>query len=533
MARTKFIVVMGSIMSGLGKGILSSSIARLLKKRGYKVLPIKFDGYLNVDCGTMNPFRHGEVFVLDDGSEVDMDFGTYERFLNQSLTGKSSITGGKLFKRIIEKERRGDFLGRDVQFVPHLTDEIKCWVKCVAEEEKADIVLIEVGGTVGDLENGYFIEAMRQLGYGLGKDLLFIQLTFVPTLGKGELKTKPTQHANRLIQSMGVRPEIVICRGDEPLTKESREKISLYCNVPMENVLDDPFVQTVYQLPEMLEKQNLYEVLANRLELRKGAVEESNWERLVGRILKPTVELRVGVVGKYTSVSDAYVSIKEALVHSGAVVGAHVRMDFVESTDIEEKGAKELEKYDAVIVPGGFGKRGTEGKIKAIQHCRENGVPYLGLCLGMQLMVVEYARNVCGLKGANSTEMEKETPHPVIDILPEQVSIIEKGATMRLGAYPCILKEGTKAFELYGGKNISERHRHRYEVNPNYAAKLGEGGLVISGVSPKNSIVEMCEWKGGFGIGTQAHPELKSRLEAPAPLFIGLLKAALKRKKRD
>jgi len=267
--------------------------------------------------------------------------------------------------------------------------------------------------------------------------------------------------------------------------------------------------------------------------LRKGSVEESDWERLVGRILKPTAELRVGVVGKYTSVSDAYVSIKEALVHSGAVVGAHVRMDFVESTDIEEKGAKELEKYDAIIVPGGFGKRGTEGKIKAIQYCRENGVPYLGLCLGMQLMVVEYARNVCGLKGANSTEMEKETPHPVIDILPEQVSIIEKGATMRLGAYPCILKEGTKAFELYGEKNISERHRHRYEVNPNYSGKLEEGGLVISGTSPKNNIVEMCEWKEGFGIGTQAHPELKSRLEAPAPLFVGLLKSALKRKKKD
>ncbi|MEW5996391.1 MAG: glutamine hydrolyzing CTP synthase [Candidatus Micrarchaeota archaeon] len=529
--KSKYIVVLGSIMSGLGKGILSSSIARLLKKRGYKVLPIKFDGYLNVDCGTMNPFRHGEVFVLDDGSEVDMDFGTYERFLNQSLTGRSSITGGKLFKRIIEKERRGDYLGRDVQFVPHLTDEIKGWVKGIGEEEKADIVLIEVGGTVGDLENGYFIEAMRQLAYEVGRDLLFMQLTFVPTLGRGELKTKPTQHANRLIQSMGVRPEIVICRGDEPLSKDAKEKISLYCNVPMENVLDDPFVQTVYQLPEMLEKQNLYEVLADRLELRKEALEESDWDRLVGRILKPTVELRVGVVGKYTSVSDAYVSIREALVHSGAVVNAHVRMDFVESTDIEEKGTKELEKHDAIIVPGGFGKRGTEGKIRAIQYCRENGVPYLGLCLGMQLMVVEYARNVCGLKGANSTEIEKETPHPVIDILPEQVSIIEKGATMRLGAYPCILKEGTKAFELYGKKEISERHRHRYEVNPNYAGKLEEGGLMISGVSPRNNIVEMCEWKDGFGMGTQAHPELKSRLEAPAPLFVGLLKAALKRKK--
>lgn len=533
MHRSKYIVVMGSIMSGLGKGILSSSIARLLKKRGYKVLPIKFDGYLNVDCGTMNPFRHGEVFVLDDGSEVDMDFGTYERFLNQSITGRSSITGGKMFKKVIEKERRGDFLGRDVQFVPHLTDEIKCWVKCVAEEEKADIVLIEVGGTVGDLENGYFIEAMRQLNYEVGKDLLFLQLTFVPSLGKGEPKTKPTQHANRLIQSMGIKPEIIICRGDEPLTKEAKEKISLYCNVPFENVIYDPMVPTVYQLPEMLEKQNLYEVLANRLELRKESVEQSEWDKLVGRIIKPTHELKIGIVGKYTSVSDAYVSIKEALVHAGAAVNAKADFEFVDSEEFEGKVAKELEKFDAIIVPGGFGKRGIEGKIKAIQYCRENGVPYLGLCLGMQMMVVEYARNMCGMKGANSSEIEKETPHPVIDILPEQVSIIEKGATMRLGAYPCILKEGTKAFELYGEKNISERHRHRYEVNPNYVAKLEEGGLIISGVSPKNNIVEMCEWKEGFGIGTQAHPELKSRLEAPAPLFVGLLKAALKRKKKE
>lgn len=521
-------------MSGLGKGILSSSIARLLKKRGYKVLPIKFDGYLNVDCGTMNPFRHGEVFVLDDGSEVDMDFGTYERFLNQSLTGKSSITGGKIFKRVIEKERKGDFLGRDVQVVPHLTDEIKAWVRWVADEEKADIVLIEVGGTVGDLENGYFIEAMRQFGHDVGKDMLFIQLTYVPTLGKGELKTKPTQQANRLIQSMGIRPEIVICRGDEPLNKEAKEKISLYCNVPVENVLNDPLVPTVYQLPEVLEKQNLYEVVASRLELRREAVGESDWDKLVGRIVKPGgAELKVAIAGKYVAVSDAYVSIKEALVHAGAAVNAKVEHEFVDTEEIEEKGVGALEGFDAVIVPGGFGKRGIEGKIKAIQHCREKGVPFLGLCLGMQMMVAEYARNVCGLKDANSSEFEKDTPHPVIALLPEQMSIIEKGATMRLGAYPCILKEGTKAFALYGSKEISERHRHRYEVNPDYVAKLEEGGLVVSGVSPKNNIVEMCEWKDGFGIGTQAHPELKSRLEAPAPLFVGLLKAALKRKKKD
>lgn len=528
----KFIVVLGSIMSGLGKGILTASIGRLLKTRGYKVTPIKFDGYMNVDCGTMNPFRHGEVFVLDDGGEVDMDFGTYERFLNISLPSRSSITGGKMSRLILEKERRGDYLGRDVQVVPHLTNEIKSWIKSVGEETKSDIVLIEVGGTVGDLENGYFIEAMHQLSKE--EDVLFIQLTYVPSLSPGEQKTKPTQHANRLIQSLGIKPQIIICREQEPLQKESKEKIALFCDVPMENVFDDPVVETVYQLPDVLEKQKLYEAIARHFKLRQKKIHEGNWGRMVKRIVsKDKKRVTVGIIGKYTAVKDAYVSVKEAILHAAAANNVHADIAFIESTDIEKDGTKVLESLDAIVIPGGFGKRGIEGKILSIRHARKTGIPFLGLCLGMQLMVIEYARDACGMEGANSEEFDSATPYPVIAILPEQLNIIEKGATMRLGAYPCLLKEKTRAWECYGRRNeISERHRHRYEVNPKFTEALENGGLVFSGRSPRNNIVEMSEWKEGFGIGTQAHPELKSRLESPAPLFVGLLKAAIDRKKK-
>ena len=532
MTRAKYIVILGSMMSGLGKGILTASIGRLLKSRGYSVVPIKFDGYLNVDCGTMNPFRHGEVFVLDDGSEVDMDFGTYERFLNRSLTKISSITGGKIFKHIIEKERRGAFLGRDVQVVPHLTAELKEWVKKVGEEEKADIVIVEVGGTVGDLENNYFIEAMRQFSFD-EKDTLFIQLTYVPSLGKGEQKTKPTQHANRLIQSLGINPKMVVCRGDERLTKEAREKISLFCNVPMESVINDPLVEVIYELPSVLEKEGMYNMIAEKLGLRKSGGDSREWDSMVKKTLSPTGgSVKVAIVGKYTAVKDAYVSVKEALVHAGAANNVKPKISFVESVDIEKEGAGVLGKYDAVVVPGGFGKRGIEGKIAAIRYCREKRIPLLGLCLGMQLMVVEYARDVCGLGEANSSEIDEKTTYPVIDILPEQKRIVEKGGTMRLGACPCLLKKGTKAYDAYGKEKISERHRHRYEVNPEYVEKLEEGGLVVSGVYPKKGIVEMVEWPGGWGVGTQAHPELKSRLEAPAPLFVALVEEAKNRKSK-
>jgi CTP synthase len=533
--KCKFIVVAGSILSGLGKGILTSAIGKLLTSRGYKVIPIKFDGYLNVDCGTMNPFRHGEVFVLDDGTEVDMDFGTYERFLNLSFTGSSSITGGKIFKRIIEKERKGEYLGRDVQFVPHLTDEVKNQVRAVGEEWNADIVLVEIGGTVGDLENGYFIEAMRQLNYELPEeDLIFVQLTYVPSMSPGEQKTKPTQHANRLLQSLGVQPSIIICREQEPLSEEARQKIRQYCNVREEAVFDDPIVGSVYELPLVLEKQGLYDILAKDLKFTDGKESDlKEWKRLVGRIKEPKgKKMKIAIVGKYTAVKDAYVSVKEALVHAAAATDCGLEIGWMDSAELEKADdiSTLLRGYDGVVVPGGYGKRGIEGKIRAIEYARKNKVPFLGLCLGMQLMVIEYARNVCGLKDANSTEFEKKIEHPVIDFLPEQQQISHMGGTNRLGSYECKVKKGTMAHKAYGEEKIYERHRHRYEVNPNYVKTLEEHGLVISGTHPKNDIVEICEWKDGFGIAGQAHLELKSRLENPAPLFVAFMKAIKERK---
>lgn len=526
--KTRFIVIAGAIMSGLGKGIVTSSIAKLLQARGFSVVPIKFDGYLNVDCGTMNPFRHGEVFVLDDGTEVDMDFGTYERFLNRSLLGTSSITGGKLFQRIIERERKGEYLGRDVQFVPHLTDEIKNWVRNVGKENNADIVLIEVGGTVGDLENGYFLEAMRQLRFE-HEHMAFIQLTYVPSLSPGELKTKPTQHATKLLQSLGIQPDIMITREQEKLNEESKKKISLYCNVPEEAVFDDPILQTVYELPLVFEKQGVYKQLVKKLSLEDGREADlKEWHKKVSHIIEPKDKpLKIAIVGKYTAVKDAYISVKEALVHGAAAVNSGLEIGWIEASDLEKvyDVAETLASYDGILVPGGFGERGIEGKITAIKYARENKVPFLGLCLGVQLMVVEYARHVCGMKDANSTEFNKKTPYPVIDLLPEQQQISKMGGTMRLGAYDCILKKGTIAYNAYKAEQISERHRHRYEVNPAFVKTLEEKGLVISGVHPKG-VVEIAEWRESFGAATQAHIELKSRLETPAPLFVAFMKAA-------
>ncbi len=528
----KYIVVLGSLMSGLGKGILTSSIAKLLQSKGLKISPMKFDGYLNVDCGTMNPYRHGEVFVLDDGTECDMDFGTYERFLNIDLAGKNSITGGKLFKSIIEKERKGGFLGRDVQIVPHLTDEIKAWVKKVGEEQDSDVVIVEVGGTVGDLENGYFLEAMRQ--FAAEEKVLFMQLTFVPSLSEGELKTKPTQHANKLIQSMGIHPQIIVCRQDEPLTREAREKISMFCNVPVANVFDDPLIETIYELPMILDRQKMTGLLLSELGVEEKDEDLKEWRALVEKIKNPKKEITVAITGKYTAVKDAYVSIKEALVHGGAYNGAKVRIKWVETSEIDDgkATAKELlSGCDGIIVPGGYGSRGTEGKIACIKYARENRLPFLGLCYGLQMAVVEWARHKTGMEGANSTEINPDTKFPVIDYLPEQRGVKDKGANQRLGAWECRLKKGTNAYGAYGKENISERHRHRYEVNNDFIGKLEESGLVVSGKSPDGNIVELIEWPDGWGVGTQAHPELKSRLERPAPLFVAFVKACIEGKK--
>jgi len=523
-------------MSGLGKGILSASIGRLLKSEGFSVAPIKFDGYLNVDCGTMNPFRHGEVFVLDDGTECDMDFGTYERYLNIDLAGENSITGGKLFKKIIEKERSGGYLGRDVQIVPHVTNEIKKWVRGVGEASNSDFVLIEVGGTVGDLENNYFIEAMRQMAYEEGSNILFVQLTFVPSLQRGEPKTKPTQHANRLITSMGITPKLIVCRQDEKLNKEAKEKISMFCNVEPDDVFDDPLLSTIYELPVVLDKQNFTSRLLSKFGMKGKEPELKEWSSLVNKIKSPKNEITVAITGKYVSVKDAYVSVEEALVHAAAANNCQVHVEFVDTEEIENDKIhveQLLGKYDGIIVPGGFGSRGVEGKIDAIKYAREKSIPFLGLCLGLQLCVVEYARNIAGLEGAHSTEMNKDTKYPVIDLMPEQKAIKEKGATMRLGAWDCILKKGTKAHESYAAEKISERHRHRLEVNNELVPLLEKAGLIISGRSPDGQIVEMVEWPSGWGVSTQAHPELKSRLERPAPLFVSFVGACLKNKKTE
>jgi CTP synthase len=529
----RYVVVLGSLMSGLGKGILTSSIGKLLQSKGMNVTPIKFDGYLNVDCGTMNPYRHGEVFVLDDGTECDMDFGTYERYLNIDLTGKNSITGGKLFRNIIEKERRGGFLGRDVQIVPHLTDEIKDWVRKAGEAADADVVIVEVGGTVGDLENGYFLEAMRQ--FANEEKVTFIQLTYVPSLSEGEQKTKPTQHANKLILSMGIKPTMVVCRQQEPLTRDSREKIAMFCNVPESHVFDDPELETIYELPQILDKQGMTALLLSELGIDEKNEDLKEWRAVVEKIRNPGKEITVAITGKYTAVKDAYVSIKEALVHAGAANSAKVHIKWVETSDIEtgKATAKELlAGCDGVIVPGGFGSRGTEGKIACIKYARENKMPFLGLCYGLQMAVIEWAREKCSMEGANSTEIDPNTKYPVIDFLPEQRGIKDKGATMRLGAWECKVKKGTRAYDAYCKEDISERHRHRYEVNNAFVPKLVESGLVISGTSPDGNIVEMIEWPEGygFGVGTQAHPELKSRVERPAPLFVAFVGACLKKK---
>ncbi|MFA6035517.1 MAG: CTP synthase (glutamine hydrolyzing) [Candidatus Micrarchaeia archaeon] len=528
----RFIVVVGSLMSGLGKGIAASSIARILKGHGLKVVPIKFDGYLNVDCGTMNPFRHGEVFVLDDGTECDMDLGTYERYLNVDLKNENSLTGGKLFRHVIDKERKGGYLGRDVQIVPHLTDEIKKWVRKVGEDWKADVVVVEVGGTVGDLENGYFLEAMRQLG--LEEKVAFVQVTYVPTMDAvGEQKTKPTQHATRLLASLGIQPDFIVCRGSEKLTAESRGKISLYCNVPEERIIDNPDISSIYELPDRFEKQNLGKMLMEKLDIKSRGRDMEEWKKLVDRIGAPKSEVTIGITGKYTALKDAYVSIKEALVHAGAKLGCKVNLKWIETTDIEEKKVKAdeaLKGCDAIIVPGGFGSRGVEGKIECIRHARYHGLPFLGLCYGMQLAVVEYARNVCSLEKANTTENDEKTPHPVIDILPEQKTVTEKGGTMRLGGQDVEVKEGTLAYKLYGEKSVRERFRHRYEVNPDYVERFEAGGMVFSGRAPKSNIMQIMELPSHkFFMGTQYHPELSSRLERPHPLFVALLEAAMKK----
>lgn len=527
----KFIVVTGGVLSGLGKGVTTASIGRILMSRSFSVMPIKIDGYVNVDAGTMNPFEHGEVYVTDDGGEIDLDIGHYERFLDTNLGKKNNLTTGLVYKTVIEKERKGDYLGKTVQVIPHITNEIKKRIEHVAKKSKADFVLIEVGGTVGDIENMVFIEALRQLHLKHQKDFLFIHLTLVPTILSGEQKTKPTQHSVKELLSIGIQPNIIMCRCSKDLPKKQKEKIALFCSVPDECVISNPDLDSIYDVPLKLEEQDLSSIILKHLRIKNNIKPLKEWAKFVDRMHDAKKEVTIGIAGKYTDLHDSYLSIVESLCHAGTANGAMVQTRWIDTEKIEEEGPhEELAGIDGLIVPGGFGSRGGEGKITAIKYVRENNIPFLGICYGMQLAVAEFARNVCGLKGANSTEINEKTKYPVIDYLKGQKDIDKLGGTMRLGAYDCNIKKGTLAYKLYESTKISERHRHRWEVNNKFRKIIEKGGMVFSGINPQQNLVEMMELPDHkYFIGTQAHPEFKSRPMNPAPLFDWLVKAALEK----
>ncbi len=523
---TKYIIVTGGVLSGLGKGIAAASIAHLLSSR-LKIVPIKCDGYLNVDPGTMNPFEHGEVFVLDDGGEVDMDFGHYERFLGVTCKTKWNLTMGKVFDMVRKKERRGDYLGKTVQYIPHVTDVIKNHIFEIEAEEKPDLIVVEIGGTVGDIENELFLESMRQMKEDVGKaNIIYIHLTYVPIpYGVNEQKSKPTQQSVNLLKQRGIFPDIIIGRCSQFLTKEVKTKISNFCDVDPSAVITGLDVDDIYEIPIVFEQEGLPEIIHKSLNIYSPP-DLRKWKEYVNNIRNPKDEITVAMCGKYTKLEDSYASIIESFNHCSAHLGLRINLKWTETTDL--KDISFLDEVDGVVVPGGFGSRGTEGKIEVIRLCRERDIPFLGLCLGLQLAVIEFARNVCNLNGASSTEMDPNTPHPVIDILPEQREVRDKGGTMRLGAYPAVLEEGTAVRSLYGFEEISERHRHRYEVNPEYHSTITEKGMVFSGKSHDGRLVEFIELPNlKFFVATQAHPELKSRMEKPAPLFYGFVKACL------
>jgi CTP synthase len=523
---TKFIIVTGGVLSGLGKGIAAASIGHLLSSK-LKIVPIKCDGYLNVDPGTMNPYEHGEVFVLDDGGEVDMDFGHYERFLGVTCNSKWGLTMGKVFDIVRQKERKGDYLGKTVQYIPHVTDVIKNHIFDVAKEESADLVIIEIGGTVGDIENELFLEAMRQMKEDVGRgNIAYVHLTYVPIpAGVHEQKSKPTQQSVNLLKQRGIFPDIIIGRCSEYLTKQIKAKISNFCDVEPEAVITGLDVDDIYEIPVVFEEEGLPEILHKKLNIYSPP-DLRKWRQLIHNLKNPEKEITVAMCGKYTKLEDSYASIIESFNHCAAHLSCKINLRWVETTDICDMSF--MDEVDGIIVPGGFGVRGTEGKIDIIRQARERDIPFLGLCLGLQLAVIEFSRNVCGLEGANSTEFDTETPYPVIDILPEQLTVTEKGGTMRLGAYPAILKNGSVVESLYGANEVSERHRHRYEVNPLYHDVIGKNGMVFSGASRDGRLVEFIELPLlRYFAATQAHPELKSRMERPSPLFYGFVKACL------
>lgn len=526
----KYVFVTGGVVSGLGKGITAASLGRLLKARGYKVTMQKFDPYINVDPGTMNPIQHGEVFVTDDGTETDLDLGHYERFIDESLDKNSNVTTGKVYWSVLQKERHGDFGGGTVQVIPHITNEIKSRFYRGKEVDEERIAIIEVGGTVGDIESQPFLEAIRQFQHDVGhENAILIHVTLIPYLkASGEMKTKPTQASVKELQGIGIQPDVIVCRSEHPLTTEIKDKIALFCNVPSSHVLQNLDVEYLYEAPLAMEKENLAQVVCESLHLPCPEPDLSDWTHMVEALRHPNKEVTIALVGKYIQLHDAYLSVVEALKHGGIASHANVHLKWVDSELVtEENVAEYLSDVDGVLVPGGFGNRGIEGMITAIRYARENKIPFLGLCLGMQLTIVEYARNVLGYHDAHSIEMNPNTMHPVIALMPDQDGIEDIGGTLRLGAYPCVLADGSKAQELYGEKEISERHRHRYEVNNDFRKVLTENGMVLSGVSPDGRIVEMVELSDHpFYIATQAHPEFKSRPNRPHPLFRGLIAAA-------
>jgi len=528
---TKYIFVTGGVVSGLGKGITAASLGRLLKNRGYKVTIQKFDPYINVDPGTMNPYEHGEVFVTDDGAETDLDLGHYERFINENLTHNSSVTMGKIYSSVIEKERKGEYLGKTVQVIPHITNEIK---EKIYSFKDTDIVITEVGGTVGDIEGLSIIEAIRQVGLEKNpEDVLYIHVTLLPYItGSNEIKSKPTQHSVKELQSLGVQPDILVCRTEQDIPDSVREKLSMFCNVRKTSVIQNKTADCLYAVPLMLEEEGLAREVCNHLKLDKYLPDNSKWEAMIEKIrnIDKNNNVTIAIVGKYVKLEDAYISVMESLYHAGFANEVKVNIKLIDSETVNRENVKEkLEGVQGVVVPGGFGNRGIEGKIETVKYVRENHIPFLGICLGMQMAVVEYARNVLGLSDSNSSELDENTTNPVIHLMEEQKGVVKKGGTMRLGAYPCVIKKNTLAFKLYGEENISERHRHRFEYNNDYKERLEKAGLICSGTSPDGTLVEMVELKQEvhpYFIAGQFHPELKSRPNKPAPLFVGLVEAA-------
>src|SRR6478609_1122517 len=533
--QTKFIFVTGGVVSSLGKGLASASLGALLQARGYKVRIQKLDPYLNVDPGTMNPTQHGEVFVTDDGAETDLDLGHYERFVSQRMTRLNNATSGQIYQTVIQKERRGEYLGGTVQVIPHVTDEIKSRIVECAKGQ--DVLIVEVGGTVGDIESLPFLEAIRQLRFDVGPtNAISVHVTLVPYIGAaGEMKTKPTQHSVMKLREIGIQPEILLCRAERPIEAAMKKKIAMFTNVAADAVFSAEDVSCIYEVPVRFHAEGVDDKIAELLNIWSRAPEVTGWERVVHRLKSPQAEVEIGLVGKYVDLVESYKSLNEALTHEGIGNDCRVNLHHIDSEEIERRGATPLlAEMDGILVAPGFGSRGIQGKIDAVRYAREQGVPFFGICLGLQMAVIEFARNVVGLKGANSTEMEASTPYPVVDLMPDQRHVTDKGATMRLGSYPCSLAPGSRAAAAYGASEISERHRHRYEVNNDFREALTGHGMLISGASPDRRLVEMIELpQHPYFVGCQFHPEFKSRPQAPHPLFQSFIAAALRARLGD